>query len=174
MSKFGLRLSPLIAILIGSGVILYINLLAGVTTLILTLVALLLASRSAIPSKNPSKGNIEIATTRIQFAERIKSALSGNFEAKVFNYDDRLQAELMTLENELSAKELDSGGRSGIAPAAIHFIMGANVVTNAILGMSALERGEIDTIGLALLVLIPYMILSEVEFGHAKGEVHSR
>lgn len=161
---------PLIAILIGSGIALYIDLAAGAMTLALSLVALLLASRLALSSE---KGTT-VADRQMRLAERIKLSLSGNVEAKIFNYDDRVQTLLQTQESELSAEEMRTLSLSGVAPAGIHFIMGSNIMANAFIGWSALELGQIDTISLALLVLLPFIIFSEVEFGYAKREVRSQ
>jgi ABC-type transport system involved in cytochrome bd biosynthesis fused ATPase/permease subunit len=169
MARLKLWRLPLIVGLIGSAVALYIDLIAGITTLTLFLFALLISARL---SPNSLRGG-EVNEAELRFAERVKLALTGNFEAKIFKYDNLIQSQLLALERELSGKELRSLASSGSAPAALHFIMGSNVVANAVLGMSAIERGQIDTSGLALLVLLPFLIFGEVEFRHAKGEVRS-
>lgn len=159
--------STLIPGLAGSGIAFFIEWLAGITTLVLVIIALLIRVRLSPPLLKDG----ELAASEEQLSVRIRSALSGNFEAKIFNYDDRIHEELRSDESDLSTKEVEALHLSGFLPASVYFIMGLSVVSNIIIGLNSMAQGRLDILDLAILALLPLTIFEEVESHHGIRKV---
>ena len=152
--------SSLIAGVAGSGIIFWLHPIAGLATLTLLIIALFLVPRLAtLSAREESKS---IAESELKLAEHVTAAISGHMEAKMFGYAHKFSDDLKETEAELSRHELKALKVSGIASAAIYFIMGLSILINAVLAILAFEGGELSGVNIAILTLLPLAIFDSI------------
>lgn len=153
-------ISSLISGVAGSGIIFWLHPIAGLTTLTLLIVALFLVPKLATLSARQESSLI--ADAEVKLAEHLTGAISGHMEAKMFGYADKFSDDLKATEDELSQHERKALRVSGIASAAIYFIMGLSILINAILAILSFEEGELAGVNIAIVTLLPLAIFDSI------------
>jgi ABC-type transport system involved in cytochrome bd biosynthesis fused ATPase/permease subunit len=150
----------LISGIIGSGIIFWLDLRAGVVTLTLTLVTLALIPRVSTTS---SKLNLsKIAESESYFSEQISSSITGHLEAQIFNFADKYRDSLNKSELELASKEKSSFKISGVAICLVYIAMSINIIANAIIAINAFQAGTLAGVNIAVLTLAPLAIYDSI------------
>jgi ABC-type transport system involved in cytochrome bd biosynthesis fused ATPase/permease subunit len=151
---------PMVFFFAGSMIIFWLDPVAGLSTFLLSLTALLIAS--LVARVEMQKCGEQISAYESALTDKFSALLSSQMEAQIFNYAKKIEDELKEIDKDLRSMEKRSLFFSGMVQGFTYLLLGINILLNLFFSIMRSESETLSIIQVSALILLPFLIYSSI------------